>query len=367
MKLVIATPLYPPEPGGPATYAKLLEEGLPAHGIDVSLVKFSDVRRFPKMFRHFAYKGMVKKALRDADAVLALDPVSVGYPAMLAARELGKPLFVKIVGDYAWEQGTQRFGITSSLDEFVMTERVPFPVRMLRSIETGVARAARKIIVPSQYLARIVAAWGVPAEKIAVIYNAPRDLGAHGSYARPEDAPPGPYVVSIARLVPWKGMDGAMRALARARKERPDLSLVIVGDGPEEERLKTLAATLGITDAVRFVGRKPQGEAPAYLSHAEALILNTGYEGFSHLILESFLLGVPVITTPVGGNVEQVEDGQTGLLFPYQDDAALALALSRLLGDPTLRARIVEGAKARLAGFGGREALLESVANLLRT
>ncbi len=77
MRLVIATPLYPPEPGGPATYAKLLEEGLPSRGIEVTLVKFSDVRKYPKVFRHMAYKGRVKKALRNADAVLALDPASV--------------------------------------------------------------------------------------------------------------------------------------------------------------------------------------------------------------------------------------------------------------------------------------------------
>ena len=89
MKLVIATPLYPPEIGGPATYSRLLEEGLPMKGIEVELVKFSEVRHLPKLIRHYVYYRQVLKAARRADAVLALDPVSVGLPAMKAARTCG--------------------------------------------------------------------------------------------------------------------------------------------------------------------------------------------------------------------------------------------------------------------------------------
>src|SRR3989344_5398382 len=171
MKLVIATPLYPPEIGGPATYAKLLCEGLPAKGIEVALVKFNEVRHLPKGIRHIAYYFRVRKAARSADIVLALDPVSAGLPALWAARRAGKPFVVKIVGDYAWEQGQQRFGVTKTLDEFVQTKRVPFPVWLLQKVQTGVARRARQIIVPSKYLKNIVSAWGVRAEKIKVVYN----------------------------------------------------------------------------------------------------------------------------------------------------------------------------------------------------
>src|SRR3989338_4085545 len=139
MKLVIATPLYPPEIGGPATYAKLLFEGLPKKAIEVELVKFSDVRHLPKFIRHYVYYRRVLMAARSADAILALDQVSVGLPALYAAQKLGKPFFVKIVGDYAWEQGQQRFGITENLDEFVKTKNVPFSVRMLRRIQIRAA------------------------------------------------------------------------------------------------------------------------------------------------------------------------------------------------------------------------------------
>src|SRR3989344_9578793 len=114
MKIVIAAPLYPPEIGGPATYAKLLLEGLSQKGIEVDIVKFSEVRHLPKLIRHYAYYRRVLRSARGADAVLALDPASVGLPAMYAARKAKKPFVVKIVGDYAWEQGIQRFGITQT-------------------------------------------------------------------------------------------------------------------------------------------------------------------------------------------------------------------------------------------------------------
>src|SRR3989338_4633570 len=123
-KIVIATPLYPPESGGPATYAKVLEQELPKHGFEVTLVKFSDVRK--RWFRHLRYFRLMLKAARGADLVYALDAVSVGFPAMLAAKGRRKRFVVKVVGDFAWEQGSQRFQKVGSLDEFVRRRYIPF-------------------------------------------------------------------------------------------------------------------------------------------------------------------------------------------------------------------------------------------------
>ena len=78
---------------------------------------------------------------------------------------------VKIVGDYAWEQGQQRFGITQTLDDFVQTTHVPFLVRLLRRIQTRVAQGAVRVIVPSEYLKDIVIQWGIPEKKITIINN----------------------------------------------------------------------------------------------------------------------------------------------------------------------------------------------------
>ncbi len=341
MKLVIATPLYPPESGGPATYAKLLETELPKHGWKVDVVKFGGVRHLPKAVRHILYGWRVYTAARRADAVLALDPVSTGFPAHAAADMAGKPFYVKVVGDYAWEQGVQRFGVEDPLDVFVTKREVPASVKALRFAQEHVARSARNVIVPSEYWRSVLKSWNVPDEKIRVIHNAAPEVKA--VYPRPFEEP---YIVSVSRLVPWKGFEGVIRAMSKVR----GLPLVIVGDGPERERLEALVRDLDLGSRVIFTGALPQEEALAYMKHAEAFVLNTSYEGFSHLILEAFALGTPVLTTSAGGNAEQVADGETGILFPLDDSDAIAAAIERVR-DPELRARIASNAKQKLETF----------------
>src|SRR6185437_4520018 len=118
MKLLLATPLFPPDSGGPSTYAKMLVDELPKRGIEVVLVKFGDVRHLPPGIRHFAYFWKCVYHSFSADVIYALDPVSVGLPAALAAISMRKKFLVRIPGDYAWEQGRQRYGVAEELDEF---------------------------------------------------------------------------------------------------------------------------------------------------------------------------------------------------------------------------------------------------------
>lgn len=348
MRLVIATPLYPPEPGGPATYAALLERALPKRGIEVTLVRFSEVRHLPTGFRHIAYAWHVWRAAQGARLVYALDPVSTGLPALIGAIGAGVPFYVRIAGDYAWEQGRQRFGVQEMLDDFVQQNHYPFFVRLLKWIQSTVARAARRVVVPSQYLQRVISYWGVPERRISVVYNTPTyDTGALRPQ-RPKEME-GPYLITIARLVPWKGIDGVIRALGKLRAGGSPLSLAVVGSGPEEARLRALTEKLSLTDAVVFTGALAHESARSYLAHADALVLHTQYEGFSHVIIEAFALGVPVITTAVGGNPEAVIDGETGLMVSYEDADAIVAAVTKLANDPGLTGRIVRNARAKAA------------------
>lgn len=344
-RLVIATPLYPPEPGGPATYARLLELELPACGISPVLVKWGEVKRYPKVVRHLAYSARVWRAARKADAVLALDPVSVGLPAFLAARLARKPFHVKVVGDYAWEQGVQRFGITDSLDDFVRRSRLPLPVRLLRAVELWVARGARTVIVPSSYLKRIVEAWGIEPERVEVVHNA-IELEDGGVIPEALAALPRPKVLTVGRLVPWKHVDGVIAAVAQSGVPA---SLAVVGDGPERGTLEAVARKL--LSGTLFTGRLGHADTLAAISDADALVLNSSYEGLSHLLIEALMLGTPIVATDAGGNPELIRDGENGLLVPAGDTGALAEALARMLGDTLLRSQLAAGAKADAARF----------------
>lgn len=363
MKLVIATPLYPPEIGGPATYAKLLALGLPSKGIEVELVKFSEVRHLPKFIRNYVYYRRVFAAARDANAVLALDPVSVGLPALKAAQKAGKPFVVKIVGDYAWEQGQQRFGITQTLDEFVRTEEVSLPVRLFRRVQTYVAQSAAKVIVPSEYLKGIVGAWGIPNENIEVIYNAvpPEDIGTV-----PEAVAklPRPLLATAGRLVPWKGVGGVIDGIASLREKKIKASLVVVGDGAEKVPL-VARAEQKLQGEYVFTGMLSHADTLAVLRSADAFVLNSSYEGLSHLLIEAQALGVPTIATRVGGNPEVVTDEKDGLLVPAGDTPALAQMLARVLDDAALRVYLSSHARESAKRFSV-EAMLSATAAELK-
>ena len=332
MKIVLATPLYPPEIGGPATYADILMRELPKRGIEVALVKFSDVRHLPKLIRHIAYYRHVRNAARDADVIFALDPVSVGLPAMKAAQKLGKKFVVKIVGDYAWEQGSQRFGVTQNLDEFVKTPQSSWFVRRLQKIQTRVTQRATRVIVPSEYLKRIVSAWGTPADKIEVIYN---NVEVPDVTATPREA--GFLIMSAGRRVPWKGF----RALERVVKREPHWRLFIASDMLRSELLSKIKS-------------------------ADVFVLNSTYEGLSHVLIEVMKIGTPVIATNVGGNPELVKHGETGLLISSGDDEALYAALKTVEADPAAARYRAAAGQAFVRDFSD-ERMVDKTAELLKS
>ncbi len=357
MKIVVATPLYPPDIGGPATYASILAEELPKMGVEVRLVKFGDVRHLPKLLRHYAYYRRVLAASKGADVVLALDPVSVGLPALKAAKKAGKPFVVKIVGDYAWEQGVQRFGVTLPLDEFVRTAEIPFAVRPLRATQKQVAESARRIIVPSEYLKKIVMMWGVAENKIEVIYNAVPDIEI-GEVPKAVRALTRPLVVSVGRLVPWKQFDSLIDVVAKAG----NLSLAIVGAGPEQERLRTYAREKLGGGAV-FTGQLSKADTLATIKHADAFVLNSSYEGLSHVLIEALQLGVPIVTTRSGGNAELIAHRENGMLVPSGDPEALQAAIVQLLADQELRVFLRANALTTATRFS-KEAMLNKTVDL---
>jgi len=258
MKILIATGIYPPDIGGPATYSKLLFDELPKHGIAVEVLSFGEVRHLPKLIRHFVF---FLKALRKgvkADLIFAQDPVSVGLPSAIAAKILRKRFVLKIVGDYAWEQGRQRFGVKDLLDDFV-NKKYNWKVELRRKTQKWVAKNAEKIITPSEYLKRIVSTWQVDIEKVEVIYNAfsaPK-LELSKEDARAKLRMRGFAIISAGRLVPWKGFKTLIEIMPDILKEIPNAKLYIVGSGPGRKELELTIANRGLRDHVFLLGQLP--------------------------------------------------------------------------------------------------------------
>jgi glycosyltransferase involved in cell wall biosynthesis len=333
MKLLIATGIYPPESGGPATYVKLLEEKLPPRGFEVTVLPFRDVRDWPPGIRHLVYFLKCLAMARDADIVYAQDTVSVGYPAALAAAWAGKKFIVRVPGDYAWEQGRQRFGVEDELDEF-QTKRYGIRVGLLRALQRYVVGKALRVVVPSEYMKKIVIGWLGSSDKVSMIYSS---IELPVPVTPLKNRPPGFLVVTIARQVPWKGLDGLMRVVTREK-----------------------AWNLKIVDGLS------RAEAMGWVKAADAFVINSTYEGLSHALVEAMSLGIPVVATSVGGNPELIRDKVDGLLIPAKNDEALHAALKSIESDPAGARMRAETAKSKLSQFSIDETV-GKLASLLTT
>lgn len=358
-RIVIATP---PD-GGPITYTRLLEKRLPERGFILRVANFGSFLKFPKGIRHFLFMiSVFLKAVRS-DVVYAQDPVSTGLPAYLSARLSFKKFYLKIVGDYAWEQGSQRAGITDFLDSFsTETDKYPFLVRFLKKVQLYVASHADKIIVPSNYLKKIVTNWGVPADKITVIYNAfnPPQISLSKDELRDKLDFKGKVIISAGRLVPWKGFDTLIKSvMPRVLESYKDALLLIAGDGPDKSYLEKTIKDSGLEKNIIMLGKKPQAELFEYLKGSDVFVLNTSYEGLSHQLLEVLALETPIVTTNAGGNVEVITDGLNGVLTEFNDSEKIASSILKIFNDEKFGSDLVQNGREKLKDFGEEKMLSE--------
>lgn len=336
-RLFLASGIFHPEPGGPATYLKhilpaLLDSGwharVLAYGNDPLASTYpypvTRIKRQNLLLRYTRYALSARRHLAWADLVYAQ---TVDLPLWGAHR---LPGVIKIVGDQAWERCVRKGWIPPeiSIDEFQC-----FPgdarVRWQKRARSRQIRAMNAVIVPSQYLKQLVISWGIEPAKIQVIHNglSPPIVPSQSKADIRSDLgwPDRPTLITVARLQPWKGIDHLISAVS----VMPAMRLIIVGDGPDRSRLEDLAQPL--MDRVVFTGQLASHDAHRLMVAADGLALYSGYEGLSHTLLESLHLGTPVLASDKGGNGEIVSHGVNGVLVPYIDLGALRGGIRQLM------------------------------------
>jgi len=330
-RLAVATGIFHPEPGGPATYLHEILPALQARGWQVRLLTYGSgdtsgypypVTRIPRraLPLRTAHYGLASvDVLRWADVVYThtIDLPLIGS---------GAPRLIKIVGDQAWERCIRKGWVPPDMDiDAFQQGDVGRLARQQIASRSRQVRAMDGVIVPSDYLKRMVIGWGVPEQRVHRVYNA---LPPYTGDRLSRDAArarlgwdSAPAILTAARLEAWKGVQHLVAALP----DVPHARLYIAGDGPLLAALKSQAAPL--RDRVRFLGRLSRADLATAMQAADLFALYSGYEGLSHSLLESLQLGTPVIASDKGGNPEVVRHGVNGLLVPYVDGAALAAAL----------------------------------------
>ena len=345
MKLIFATGIFPPDIGGPATYVERLATEFHRQGFLVQVITYSNVkdkeydfpvtrisRKWPAGMRHFVYFLKLFKLAKNCDVIYAQNITSAGFPSLLAAKLMRKKLILKIVGDAAWEQNKG----------------------YLKPVQEAVARFASKIIVPSLYLKKRVMGWGIPGEKIEVIYNAPEPvfiLDIPKAEAKEKLGLSGNIILSVGRFAPWKGFAELIDVMPALLKENSAFQLVIVGDGGERKNLELKIKNLELGDKVKLTGSVPHSQMPLYFKAADMFVLNSGYEGLSHVILEAMQHGAPVIASSEGGNPEVIEDNVNGFLVEYKNQEQLKNAILKLWQDKILQEKFIQNSREKLKGF----------------
>ena len=225
-------------------------------------------------------------------------------------------------------------------------------------LEPSVGRRADRVLATCSDEVFELKAIGVPGNRISI---APCGVDLSLFRARGPAEPRGRRhrIAAVGRLVPRKGVDLAIRALALLRTDGlDDVELLIVGGSsdcagletdPEARRLLALARSLGVEDQVVLRGQVPREQMPAVLRSADAVVCAPWYEPFGIVPLEAMACAIPVVASAVGGLIDTVVHGKTGLLIPPRDPAALAAALSELLHNPGYARRLGAAGKQRAA------------------
>jgi glycosyltransferase involved in cell wall biosynthesis len=170
---------------------------------------------------------------------------------------------------------------------------------------------------------------------------------------------------TIGRLIYRKGHHDLLRAFAQVQTEYPETHLLLVGDGPRRNVLKTLADDLGIATSVTFAGTRTN--IPELLALMDYFIFPSHFEGLPGALQEAMIAGLPIVTTPVNGNSELVTDGETGVFVPPETPNALARALSQLLEDREFAAELGTCAAADAADRFSVERMSTAFDNLYQS
>jgi len=151
-------------------------------------------------------------------------------------------------------------------------------------------------------------------------------------------------ILTTSRLVHKNGVDILIGAVAKLKESRPNIKLLVIGDGPELNKLKVQSQELKVENNILFLGQIPQKDLPIYFRVADVFARPSRSEGLGNSFLEAMAAGVPVIGTPVGGIVDFLSNGHTGLLADPEDPDNLAEKIGYILGHRDIRENVIKNA-----------------------
>ena len=324
MKILITVGIYPPDIGGPASFVPKIANLLSQNNYEVTVICLSD----SNLQDNETYK--VKRILRNQNLLIRWLKTIIlimlngrnaeyifvnGLPmeSYVANIFLRKKLVRKIVGDWAWERGRNKGLIEDSFDEFQLNSH-NLHLEIAKFSRGWTATKADIVITPSRHLSNVVKNWGVKADKLKVIYNGTRITNNEFSKSNSNII----KLITVGRLAPWKNVNTIIEAVHLLKNQDLKINLIIVGSGPEDLDLKKQVNNLNLTNEVIFTGQKKYSDLKEYYKSADIYIQASGYEGLPHVLLEAINFDLAIISTPIGGTNEILQDGKNGFILDLE-------------------------------------------------
>lgn len=273
----------------------------------------------------FLYASLISKVrkLQESqriDVIHAHAALPCGHAAALLSRELQIPCVVTVHG----------------LDAFFDNQVRGYAGHLCRRVTQFVYRSASRVICVSDKVAGKVADNAMAPLDMKVIYNG---VDAQMFAPAPTEAFPN-TILSVGNLIPIKGHELVLRALATVLPRHPHLLIEIIGDGPERNRLVKLAADLNLSERVRFIGRQTRKQVADAMRRSVLFVLPSRYEGLGCVYLEAMSTEKPVIACHGQGIDEIIRHGSNGWLIEPGNLQELIEALSELIQNKQLRRQL---------------------------
>ena len=327
--ITTTTGIYPPESGGPAYFTQAFCDWQSSVGMSPKVITLTDqdskveyegsieiirvTRKQPLLLRFFKTAILIRKKLRMGTNLLVAGCFLEAYIATIGLKST---YVAKVPGDIVWERARNSGKTKTNIQDF-QHERINLKFSLLRFFYTKSLRRAKCVITPSGELRDLCVKWGVELQKIKVVLNSVSltDFYPQENVNKKYD------VLSVGRLVPWKGNSELVRACHEL-----NLSLAIAGSGNDYSELLQLTKKLGAK--VTFLGDLTKGQLLDLYNASKYFVLNSMYEGTSHALLEARACGTFAIARKnVGSNSEVISDNIDGLLFETEELPTLLDAL----------------------------------------
>ena len=319
--ILFCTGIFPPQIGGPATYVLKMARKMTKEGTKNAILTYTDnsvqenyglnlysVKWGFFIFTYFRYFLAVLKIGRKYDILYIQGSFLEGLPAILANFFLKKRAVMRIGGIFSWEFSFSHGWTNDFTDNFLKNKQSFLPEIMKRVDRFTISRCD-KIIANSNYTKKLLKLNKIDCSKVEIIYNSIDDPEfekiSKEDYKKSLGIIGNKIILSAGRFMPWKNFD---KLIEFSKKLGSDFSVFIIGNGPEEKKLKSLILENGLENKVFILNKLPKNELYKMYQIADIFTLISSFEGLSHVLVESMQFNLPIIASNIEPNIEALGD-----------------------------------------------------------